>query len=171
MSNLYEISARYQQLLDQDEYSDAEMVELYQLNENIEDECIVRAKYILNLQAERHAISNAITEMDNRMDALYEKELIQREKLLRIMNKNKLSSITKSPLFPIYVKLNPERVEEYDTSIIPESFWHYTQPTPIKKLDKIAIKKAIQNGIDVPGARLGRHQHIQLTERSKNENK
>lgn len=154
--NLYEISARYQQLLDQDEYTAEELQELEALHGSLEEQCISRGKYIRNLEAERTAVFNAIREMTDRLADLADREEKQKEKLARIMLENNMPHITSSPLFPLRAKQNPVSVSVIDQTFIPENYWTETIPKPIKRIDKVAIKAAIESGIEVPGVMLTR---------------
>lgn len=154
--NLYNLSARYQQLLDQDEYTEEECQELQDIHGNLEDECISRGKYIRNLEAERKAVFDEIQNMLERLGEVDKKAEKQRNKLAKIMLDNKLPSITKSPLFVLTAKENPVSVDDYDKTAIPKEFWYLTEPKPVEKLDKTAVKKAIESGVEVPGARLVR---------------
>lgn len=154
--NLYQLSGRYQQLLDQDEYTDEEMQELECLHGDLETQCINRGKYIRNLEAEKNAVFDAIREMTVRLGQLGSKEEKQREKLAQIMLDNNMPQITSSPLFPLIAKQNPVSVDDYDRNIIPENFWTESQPKPVKRVDKTAIREAIESGVEVPGARLVR---------------
>lgn len=58
-------------------------------------------------------------------------------------------------LFKISIKKNPPAVEILDEQQIPKSFWVTPEPKPpVATPDKTAIKKAIQAGQDVAGAKL-----------------
>lgn len=151
--NLYEMSARYQQLLDQDEYTEAEMLELETLFSDIEDECIERSKYIRNLEAQQQAIEDAASEMLERARKLHEKEVRQRDALIERMKSCGIKNIDKSPLFTINVRENPVKVDDFDKALIPEDYWR-TKVTETKSIDKDLIKRCIQQGREVPGARL-----------------
>lgn len=59
------------------------------------------------------------------------------------------------PLFKLSIKHNPPAVEITDTSSIPAEYWRTPEPKPpVAAPDKAAIKKALQSGIDVMGAKL-----------------
>lgn len=65
------------------------------------------------------------------------------------------------PLFTISIAKNPVAVEIYDALSIPESFMN--QPaTPPKEIDKKAIKKAIQAGAEISGARLSQSTRLAI---------
>jgi hypothetical protein len=159
--NLYQLSTRFEQLIAQDELNAEECAELEQLHIDIEDECISRGKYIRNLEAEAAAIKEAIKEMSERELNIMEKAFKQREKLAERMRACNLKKITKSPLFPVSWKENPVSVDDYDRTAIPQDFWR-TKVTESKSVDKDAIKKAIEAGKDVPGARLIRKVKVEF---------
>ncbi len=53
-------------------------------------------------------------------------------------------------------------VDDYDKSAIPDDYWATIVPNPIKRIDKNAIRKAIESGAEVPGARLVRKLKIEF---------
>lgn len=160
--NLYELSARYQQLLDQDEYTADDLQELADLGYTLEDEFIERAKYIRNMEAECKAILDAAHEMHCRASALDQKAFIQREKLLQRMQECQIERVSKSPLFELRVKQNPVSVDDFEPHLIPSEYRYFTEPKVIEKIDKTAIKQAIESGVDVPGARLIRKMKLEI---------
>jgi hypothetical protein len=150
--NLYELSTRFQQLLDQDELSEADCAELDSIYTDATEKCISRAKYIRNKKAELVAVEAARKEMQEREKKLAEKIECQENWLLDRMVDLKLTNID-TPEFPIKVKENPVSVNDYDKTVIPERFW-VVKVSETKSIDKNAIKSAIQSGEEVPGASL-----------------
>jgi hypothetical protein len=66
------------------------------------------------------------------------------------------------PLFKIRLQSNPAAVDVFEADTVPERFW--VQPeTPPKTLDKKAIKKAIDAGEEVPGARLVQGKNLRVS--------
>ena len=153
MSNLYELATRYQQLFDQDELTYDECVELESLHGNIEDECISYGKYIRNKQSELEAVTLARKEMQEREKSLTATIDRNKERLANRMNDCQLKKITKSPLFPLRVQNNPVKVDDYARDLIPENFWS-EKVTVVKSVNKDLVKKTIESGMEVPGARL-----------------
>lgn len=151
--SLYELSSRFQQLLDLDELTAEDCQELEALHADIEDACIARATYIRNKQAELAAVTAARKEMQEREAALQAKIDRQEQWLAERMRSCGIERITKSPLFPIRVRQNPVSVEDYDKAAIPDAYWR-TKVTETKSIDKTAIKAAIESGNEVPGAKL-----------------
>lgn len=161
MSNLYELSARYQQLLDQDELSESESQEFGLLHDSIEDECISRAKYICNMQSELDAVIKARKSMQEREKALSNRIERSENLLKQRMMDCQLYKITKSPLFEIKIGRNNPSVSICDDSIIPDHYWRIKEVIE-KTVDKDAVKKAIRNGLNVPGCVLVTNTRIEI---------
>jgi hypothetical protein len=67
------------------------------------------------------------------------------------------------PLFSISIKKNPPSVDVIDSLSLPAEFWRTPEPKPpVSAPDKTAIKKALQDGIDVPGAKLNYSTRIDI---------
>ena len=67
------------------------------------------------------------------------------------------------PLFSISIKKNPPSVDVIDSLSLPAEFWRTLEPKPpVAAPDKTAIKKALQDGIDVPGAKLNYSTRIDI---------
>jgi len=67
------------------------------------------------------------------------------------------------PLFRLTIKKNPPSVELLDTSELPAEFWRTPEPKPpVAAPDKAAIKAALQDGKDVPGARLNQGTRLEV---------
>lgn len=162
MANLYELSSRFEQLMDKEELDCDDLDELSIMHDNIEDCYIERAKYIRNLEAEAHLVDSALVEMAARSAILKQKANKIREWLANSMHSLNIKKVSKSPLFELKVKENPASVDDYDLKSIPEQYFYFTEPKPISKLDKIAIKQDIENGIHVPGARLIRKIKLEI---------
>jgi len=59
------------------------------------------------------------------------------------------------PLFQISIKKNPPAVDVFDTINLPPEFMVVPEPAPVvARPDKAAIKKALQEGKEITGARL-----------------
>lgn len=151
--NLYELSSRFQHLLELDDLDQAACEELQSLHETIEDEFISYGKYIRNRQAELDAVTAARKEMQEREKSLTAKIERNEQRLAERMKACSIERVTKSPLFPLRVKQNPVSVDDFDKTAIPENYWR-TKVTETKAVDKDAVKKAIEAGNDVPGCRL-----------------
>lgn len=107
---------------------------------------------IRNLQATEAAIKEAEEAMAARRKAIGNraKALLERLKTgMEIAGVNELSS----PYFAIKIKKNPAGVEIFEPGLIPAEFMRQPEPPPPSP-DKTAIKQAIKDGRDVPGAML-----------------
>ena len=158
--NLYDISCRYQQLLDQDELNAEECAELETLHGNVQDGIINRAKYIKNLEAEAVAIVAAMKEMKARVDSLETKIEKQRAKLAVYMYAVDMEKV-KSPLFDVTVSKNRPSVQVVDEEAVPEYCWR-VQEKVVRSLDKIHIKEVIESGTEVPGCILVQNTKLEI---------
>ena len=161
MRNLYELSARYQQLLDQDELSEHEAKEFGDLHDSIEDECISHAKYIKNLEAELAGVSQARKEMQDREQSLSKRIERSKHLLADRMQSCNLAKITKSPLFQIKIVRNNPSVNVFDQDIIPSAYWR-TKETVTQTIDKVAIKESLAKGQVIPGCELKTNHRIEI---------
>jgi len=67
------------------------------------------------------------------------------------------------PLFKLSIKKNPPSVEVIDPLSLPAEFWLTPEPKPpVAAPDKAAIKAALQDGKDVPGARLNQGTRLEV---------
>lgn len=67
------------------------------------------------------------------------------------------------PLFKLSIKKNPPSVEVIDPLSLPAEFWRTPEPKPpVAAPDKAAIKAALQDGKDVPGARLNQGTRLEV---------
>jgi len=78
----------------------------------------------------------------------------------RLIHPSKLTGI-ECPYFQISLRNNPESVDVLNPDLIPIEYFTIPEPPP-PILDKVALKKAIQSGKEVEGARLIRNQSIQI---------
>lgn len=67
------------------------------------------------------------------------------------------------PMFKISIRKNPPAVELLDSASLPAEYWTTPEPKPpVAAPDKAAIKKALQAGIDVAGARLIQNTRLEV---------
>lgn len=67
------------------------------------------------------------------------------------------------PLFKLSIKKNPPSVEVIDPLSLPAEFWRTPEPKPpVPAPDKAAIKAALQDGKEVPGARLNQVTRLEV---------
>lgn len=124
----------------------------------IEDEFNLKAQGILHIASEAEKYTPMIDMEIERLQALKASraKLAQglRDYLRVNMERSGIQKIT-CPLFSISIKQNPPAVEILDSFSLPTEYWRTPEPKPpVAVPDKAAIKKALQAGIDVTGARL-----------------
>ena len=105
---------------------------------------------IRNMQASAAAIKDAEMHMAARHKAI---ETRTTHLLERLKTGMEIAGVSKleCPHFAISIQRNPPSVDVFEPALIPEQFWKQPE-TPPAVVDKTAIKEAIKDGIDVPGA-------------------
>ena len=156
MSNLtlYQVSATYLQALDF--LTDPELnlpIEavngtLEALTGEWEEKATNVAMFLKNMEATAEAIKNAETEMAKRRKALENRVQWLKDYLKDNMLHTGISKI-ECPYFKLAIQNNPPSVSFLDEEAIPERF---KEKVITWKIDKSAIKDAIQSGELVPGA-------------------
>lgn len=116
--------------------------------------------FIRNLEASAESIKEAEKQMAERRKALEDRANSIKEYLKLNMQKTGITSID-CPYFKITLRNNPESVDVLNPDMIPSEYYRVPEPPP-PILDKKALKEAIQNGVEVAGARLIRNQSIQI---------
>jgi len=105
-----------------------------------------------NLEAGAAAITEAIKKMAARAEAMERRAEHLRERLKTGMEIAGVSELS-CPYFAIKIRKNPPAVDVWDERQIPQKFM-VQPPPPAKKVDKKAIKAAIDAGEEVPGAQI-----------------
>ena len=156
MSNLslYQLSGNYLQALDF--LTDPEMdlpIEaindtLEGLSGELEDKAINVAMFLKNMEATAEAIKNAETEMAKRRKTFENRAQWLKDYLKGNMQAVGITKI-ECPYFKLAIQSNPPTVNLVDEAAIPEKF---KEKVVTWKIDKPAIKNAIQAGEVVPGA-------------------
>lgn len=143
---LYELSAQYREL----QTMDAEFVE--DTLEGIEGEIEVKAENLLavvsNINSDVDAISNEIKRLQARKKTLTTRQDWLREYLRDNMEAAGIDKIT-CPLFTITLRKPTKIVDVLEPDLLPEDFQKVTIAP-----DKVAIKKALESGIEIPGCKL-----------------
>jgi hypothetical protein len=153
---LYNLSANYLQALDflTDPETDlpAEVVKdtLEGLAGELEDKAINVAKFLRNMEAMAEAIKAAEADMAKRRKALESRAQWLKDYLKGNMEHSGITKI-ECPYFKLSVQSNPPAVNILDETVIPTEF---KEQVVSWKIDKTAIKKAIQAGQSVAGASL-----------------
>ncbi|MDD5037427.1 MAG: siphovirus Gp157 family protein [Methylococcaceae bacterium] len=163
MSAIYEISARYQSLLDR--LYDPDLPEdcILDTLEGIEGEMADKAENIAalccELEATAAAIKEAETRQKSRRQAMENKASRLRKYLLDAMAATGNSKFETSR-FRIAIRQNPEAVIIDDEAAIPGDY--YREIPARMELDKAILKQAMKDGFPVPGAHLERGQRLEI---------
>jgi hypothetical protein len=115
---------------------------------------------IRNLEANAEAIDGAIVQMEARAQALKKRADALRERLKQGMEIAGVSELS-CPYFAMKLKKNPPAVDVFDEKQVPESYW-VQPPPPAKRIDKKAIKTAIDAGREVPGAKINQAIRLEI---------
>ena len=91
-----------------------------------------------------------IKEIGDRAKRLSDRAETKRNLVQHVMERAGLKKLTE-PDMTVSLRATPAHVTITDEKIIPDAYWIPQPP----KLDKNAIKDAIKNGLEVPGAVLG----------------
>lgn len=153
---LYEISHDYLQALDAftdpeaDIPLEAAMDTLEGIEGQLQEKAVNVAKFMQNLDATARAIKEAEQQMARRRKAIENRARWIKDYL---KNNMEAAGITKieSSWFRLAIQKNPEAVEIIDEASLPDDF--KTEVVTVK-IDKAAIKQAICDGAEVPGAML-----------------
>jgi hypothetical protein len=115
---------------------------------------------IKNLDATAAAIKSAEAEMAARRKAIEKRVEHLREYTKTCME---VAGVTKieCPHFALTIKKNPAAVDVFEPSLIPVEFMKQPEPPPATP-DKAAIKAALQDGKDVPGALLAQGTRLEI---------
>jgi|SRR5882757_5481176 len=162
---LFEISAQYralESLADSEELAPEFIADTLEgLEGDFEAKAIAVAKFILGLDAEAKAIAEAAAAMELRALRIGKRaESIRAYLLLQFMAMD-WKKINTSEIV-IARRNNPVAVQVSDERSIPEAFWIQPEPPP-KRIDKKAVKAALQSGTDVPGCYLESGESIRIT--------
>lgn len=149
---LYEISNEYERAIDAllDEET-GDVLKIDELKDIFDNKCINVAKYIKNLEAEQEGIVIAKNSMTMREKKLSAKIDSLSTYLKFNMERTGLLDPIKCPEFIIKLRNNPPSLVIDDENLIPDL---YIITKEVKTFDKIAIKKDIQDGFEVEGARI-----------------
>lgn len=166
MTNLTLYSIADQYLADIEKLQDMELDEqtltdtLEGLSGELEVKATNVAMFIRNLESSAEQIKMAEKQMADRRKALEARADRVKQYLKDNMIRTGISKID-SPFFTLSIRNNPESVEVINQDMIPPEYFNVPPPPPAV-LDKMAVKKAIQSGVEVEGARLTRSQSLQI---------
>lgn len=159
MSNLYVLSNEYQRLLDVPEYDSQSLAQLDSLQDNIKQKAVAVAGFILNLQAEYEAVTQAQKSMYDRARRLQLKIDVLTDYLKENLIACKIDKITDSPHYVITIKTNPPSVHITDKNRIPLAFFDIEQ---VQKLSLKRVQQAIKDGENVEGAKLVQKTRLEI---------
>ena len=156
---LYELRTSYLQLerlLDEDPNADIEAA-LSMVDDSFEEKVENVIKIIRMYESYQEAIKVEEQRMKKRRED-YQKKCERLtayiESNMRAIGKEKVEGV----LFTARIQKNPPKVVVRNLDHIPFHFFKHPKPT----LDKEAVKKAIQTGVDVPGASLEQEERLQI---------
>ena len=97
-----------------------------------------------------NAINDRITVMQERRARIGFRATQKRDLVQRVMERTGIKKLSPADM-TVSLRISPPHVTITDETIIPFNFWIKQPP----KLDKAAIKAAIKDGTNIPGALLG----------------
>lgn len=154
---LYELAADFRETADR--LADMELDEqtlrdtLESIAFPVEQKAVQVAAFVRNLEATAEQIKQAEKQMADRRKAMESRAEHIKRYLLDNMQACGMSKI-EHPLFKIAVRQNPESVLIEDERQIPSD---YLREIPAKyEPDRTLMKKAMQGGYEIPGAKLTR---------------
>ena len=150
MNTLYELTEKYQHVLDLAEQLDAEVLKdtLDSIDDAIEVKAENTAKVVKELEGKVNAIDAEIKRLQERKSTLINNTKGIKGYLQTEMEKIGKTKI-KGELFNIGIQNNPVSVNVLNESLIPERFF----VPQSANLDKKALKEELKHG-DIPGAEL-----------------
>ena len=155
---LYELTTEYRQALDTLSDPDCNIPPeviadtLEGLQGNLEDKAVNVAKSVRNLEATAQAIKDAEQRMAARRKVIEERLASMKDYLKTNMESCGITKI-ESPWFVLSIAKNPVAVDVFDETALPAEF---KEEVVTVRVDKTAIKQAIESGAEVPGAILTR---------------
>ena len=153
--NLFELKTEYQlvahklQDMDLDEQTIADTLEAFA--GDLETKATNTVMVSRNMRATAAAIKEAEASMAARRKAIEARADYLDKRVFDTMIETGISKI-ECPYFRLSIQDNPPAVEVFDSLQIPADYMREVPAT--FTVDKVLIKKAIQDGFDVPGAKL-----------------
>jgi Gp157 protein len=161
---LFEIAAQFKQLEDIALTEDipAEVIAdtLESLTGDFNDKAVATAKFILSLEANAVAIAEAAKAMQRRAECVQRRADSVRHYLLFTMQSVDIKRVDCAE-FVIRRATNPPAVQVTDPNAVPAQFWVQPEPPP-PRIDKKAVKVALQSGERVAGAYLESGERVDI---------
>lgn len=166
--HLYEIANDYRNalaMMDESDLSDAASSEaisnaLEQVGGEFRDKALSVVRVITNHQSDVDAIDAEIARLNARKTSMLGRRKWLESYLLHNMQMTGISVI-KCPAFTIKLRENNPSVVVADDAEIPAEFIR-TTPPPKPAPDKVAIKKALLEGVAIPGCSLERTLRVEI---------
>lgn len=164
MTALYLLAHEYRAAADQLADMDLDDQTIADTLEGMAGELEVKATNVAmmarNLEATAAAIKDAEVRMAARRKTLERRSQWLRHYLLESMQHAGIKRM-ECPQFVLAVRDNPARVDVFEQALVPAHFLRQPEPPPPEP-DKMAIKKALESGADVPGCRLTKTQRLEV---------
>lgn len=142
------------------EVTDEDLKIIEELNQNRQQKLENIALYIKDLEAEALAIANEIQALGKRQERLQNKADGLRKAMVYSLTLNGDTECS-SPRYHAKIK-ETESTEILNKALIPKEYIKVKTPEPVENPDKVAIKKAIKAGIEVPGAQIKINRKINI---------
>ena len=159
---LFEITAKYQSLMDEMANCDELTLEQLQAMESVDDSLQEKAKavgaFIKNMEADYLAIQDAIKTMEERSRKINTKIENLKDYLKSNLEACDIKEV-KSPYFDIRIKINPAAVVVQDEALVPEQ---YFKEKVMRSLDKTLLSQELKNNVLIPGVMLERRTRIEI---------
>lgn len=159
--NLYELKSQFQH--DAARLADMELDEqtladtLDSLSGELEEKAANTVMVARNIRATADAIKQAEAQMATRRKAMEARAAALEKRVFDTMVETGITRI-ESPYFALVIANNPASVDIFDNLQIPSDY--LTEVPATFTPDKMLIKRALQDGFDVPGARLVHGQRL-----------
>jgi Siphovirus Gp157 len=162
---LFELAAQYRELealVDSDEVP-AEVIldTLEGIKGEFEDKAVAVAQMVLTLKAQSEAVAavakaqaERAARIEKRMESLKHYLLLQ----LQVVGRERIETDE----LVIRRQNNPPSVYVTNEYAVPKEYWVQPDPPP-KRIDKLAIKQAIESGVEVDGCFIEKGEHIRIT--------
>lgn len=161
---LYEIAQQYtsalESLYESDELDEQTIRDTL---EGLEGELHAKMEAVaamaLNIEAHAAAIKNAEKRMADRRKAQERKAQSIRAYLKQIMEQLNLKTM-EGVQFDLKIKKNPPSLIIENEDLLPGEYWYV--PDPEKEVDNAKLKDALQNGVEVPGAKITQATRLEI---------
>jgi uncharacterized coiled-coil protein SlyX len=153
---LYQIANEYQEaatrLAELDLPEEVVRDTLEGLSGDLEAKSTNVAAFVRNLEAMAEKMKEAENEIAQRRAAIEKRTERVRQYLKENMERTGITKI-ECPYFALTIQKNPPGVKVIDAGAVPDAYMRIP-PVPAPEPDKSKIKKALQEGVDVPGCEL-----------------